>query len=267
MILNRIELGQGDGPPLVMLHGLFGRAANFGAVQRRLCAGRRVLALDLRNHGSSPHDPRVDYDVMAADVAETLRDARAWPCVLLGHSMGGKVAMRLALGPDAGALSALIVADIAPVAYPPHFRTYAEAMLDLPMAPGFNRAAADAALAATVPDRGVRAFLLQNMRAGDAPGWTCGLPEIAAALPAIEDFSTAGTPFPGPVLVLHGARSTYVRPEHEALFRALFPAVRFEVLHDAGHWLHAEDPDGFTRVVEAFLSEHACNLAGARKTP
>jgi pimeloyl-ACP methyl ester carboxylesterase len=254
LILHWLEQGEpGDTPPLVLLHGLFGRAGNFGAVQRRLAAHRRVLALDLRNHGASAHDPAVSYDIMAADVVETLRAARAWPGVVLGHSMGGKVAMRLASGPEAGGVAALIVADIAPVPYPPHFRTYAEAMLALPMAAGLTRAAADAALSASIPDRGVRAFLLQNMRAGADPGWTCGLREIAAALPAIEDFPAGGAPFARPTLVLSGARSDYVRPEHEPMFRHLLPEARFVVLPDAGHWLHAEDPDGFVAAIEAFL--------------
>ncbi len=253
MILRGAEHGQG-GTPLVLLHGLFGRAANFGTVQRHLAAGRRVLALDLRNHGASPHHPAMEYDIMAADVAETLRALRAWPCVLLGHSMGGKVAMRLALGPDAAAVAALVVGDIAPVGYRTRFRAYSDAMLAMPLPAGLTRAAADAALAGAIPDRAVRVFLLQNLRPGDDPGWTCGLREIAAALPAIEGFPASSARYHGPTLVLSGGRSDYVRPEHGPLWRDLFPAVRFASLPEAGHWLHAEDPDGFVAAVQAFAT-------------
>ncbi|MGH7155592.1 MAG: alpha/beta fold hydrolase, partial [Acetobacteraceae bacterium] len=122
MILNAVTTGVG--PDLVLLHGLFGSARNFGTVQRALAARFRVTTLDLRNHGTSPHAAGMDYGMMAADVLETLEAAAMLPASILGHSMGGKVAMRLALErPEA--VSALIVADIAPVPYPPHFRDYA----------------------------------------------------------------------------------------------------------------------------------------------
>ncbi len=251
MILHAIERGNGGGTPLVLLHGLFGRAANFGAVQARLAERRRVLALDLRNHGASPHDAAMDYPAMAGDVVETLRGMGALPCVLVGHSMGGKVAMQVALT-EADAVARLLVADIAPVAYPPHYRDFAAAMLAVPLVPGMTRAAADATLAPAVPDRAVRGFLLQNFRAGAEPGWTCGLREIADALPGIEAFPACATRYDGPVLALAGGRSDYVQPEHRPTFRALFPKVRFASLIRAGHWLHAEDPDGFVATVEAF---------------
>ncbi len=256
MILRAIERGGagqvfGEAAPLVLLHGLFGRAANFGAVQARLADRRRVIALDLRNHGASPHAAGMGYATMAADVMETLRAMAALPCVLAGHSMGGKAAMCTALlAPET--VSRLLVADIAPVRYPPHYRAFAEAMLALRLAPGLTRAAADAALAPAVPDRPVRGFLLQNLRTGADPGWTCGLAEIAAGLPDIEDFPATSARYEGPVLALSGARSDYVLPEHRPLFRALFPKVRFVSLKAAGHWLHAEDPGGFVSAVEAF---------------
>ena len=157
MRLDVIEAG--EGAPLVLLHGLFGQAGNFGAVQKVLAGnGRRVLALDLRNHGASPHAAGMDYAAMAADVAETLRALGAAPADVVGHSMGGKVAMMLALA-HPGVVSRLVVVDIAPVAYPPAFRPYAEAMQALPLAPGLTRKAADAALATAVPSAGVRGFL------------------------------------------------------------------------------------------------------------
>ncbi|MBO1080318.1 alpha/beta fold hydrolase [Roseomonas haemaphysalidis] len=252
MRLNAVELG--EGPPLVLLHGLFGQAANFGGVQKVLAAaGRRVLALDLRNHGASPHDAAMDYAAMAADVAETLAALGVASADVVGHSMGGKVAMMLALSRPA-TVSRLVVVDIAPVAYPPAFRPYAEAMLALPLSPGLTRRQADAALAAAVPAAGVRGFLLQNLDF-TGPSWRIGLRETATALPAIEaapEFPP-GARYDGPVLVLSGESSDYVRDEHRAMFRALFPAVRFGRVKNAGHWVHAEQPAGFLAALGAFL--------------
>lgn len=256
MRLNVVEMGQGNGRPLVLLHGLFGQASNFGAAQKALAAqGRRVLALDLRNHGASPHDASMSYAAMADDVAVTLEAAGAVPADVLGHSMGGKVAMMLALTrPEL--VSRLVVADIAPVSYPPAFRPYAEAMLALDLRPGLTRREADAALAAAVPAAGVRGFLLQNLQlGGERPSWRNGLAEIAAALPVIEaepDFPP-GARFDGATLALAGEKSDYIRDEHRPLFRALFPAVRFGKVKGAGHWLHAEQPEGFLAALGAFL--------------
>lgn len=240
MILHLIEAG--TGPPLALLHGLFGAAQNFGTVQRRLATRFRVLALDLRNHGSSPHDQDMRYETMAADVLETLAAADALPATLVGHSMGGKVAMLAALT-HGEAVAALIVADIAPVAYEPRFRTYAQAMQAIPLSAGLRRADADAALSAAVPDSAIRGFLLSNLRLGAVPEWRIALPEIAAALPLIESWEApAGASYAGPTLFLSGARSDYVCPEHRPLIRSLFPAARFVTLRRAGHWLHADDP-------------------------
>jgi esterase len=254
VILHPVE--RGAGPPVVLLHGLFGQAVNFATVQRRLAERFRVLALDLRNHGASPHAPTMTLSEMAADVAETLRAAAALPSALIGHSLGGKVAMTVALHTPA-AVGRLLVADIAPAAYPEHggqYARYLAAMAAVPLAPGLTRAAADAALAAAVPDAAVRAFLLQNLRLDAAPRWRIDLAAIEAGLPAILGWTAQeGATYEGPALFLSGARSDYLRPEHRATIRALFPRARFAALKGAGHWLHADDPDGFVAAVEAFL--------------
>jgi esterase len=255
MRLNLVEAG--EGPPVALLHGLFGAAQNWGAVQKALAAsGRRVLALDLRNHGASPHAAAMDYPAMAADVAETLAAASALPAAVVGHSMGGKVAMALALArPEA--VARLVVADIAPVRYPPGLRGYAEAMRALPLRPGLTRREADAALAGPVPEVGIRAFLLQNLRFDThPPRWRLALEEVTAALPVLEDFAGIAAEearYGGPVLVLSGERSDYVRAEHHARFRVLFPAVEFATVPKAGHWVHAENPAGFLALVKPFL--------------
>ena len=249
MILHATDLG--EGPPAILLHGLFGTSSNFMTVQRRLAVGRRVLAFDLRNHGRSAHDPAMNYPIMAGDVLDTMRAHGLERAALVGHSMGGKVAMQVALrAPER--VSRLLIADIAPVAYPPRNQAIAEAMLSLPLTPDLTRSAADQHLLPAVDDPVVRSFLLSNLRFGPAPAWRIGLAEIAAALPAIEGWSASGA-YEGPTLVLRGERSDYVRPEHRALFRALFPHALFATLRGAGHWLHADAPDAFTETVAGFL--------------
>ncbi len=249
MELNAVEAGEGR--PLVLLHGLFGQARNFGTLQRRLAAGgRRVLAFDLRNHGSSPHAAALDYPAMAADVAAGLRARGIGAAEVMGHSMGGKVAMALALAEPALVLR-LLVSDIAPVPYPARWEGLIAAMAALP--PGTPRAAADAALAAAEPDAGVRAFILSNRRP-DGSGWRIGLAGIAASIGAIMGWDDpGGAPFAGPTLFVAGERSRYIRAEDRPAIRALFPEARFLTVKDAGHWVHADQPEGFAAVMEGFF--------------
>ncbi len=239
---------------MVLLHGLFGSARNLGGVARALAGTHRVVSMDLRNHGESGRDPAMDYPDMAADVAETMDAAGLPRAAVAGHSMGGKVAMRLALAAPAR-VTRLVVADIAPVPYPSHFGGFVRAMLAVP--PALSRPQADAALAPDVPDPAMRGFLLHNFRAGE--GWRIGLREIAAALPRIEAWDAPdarpGARYDGPALFVTGGRSDYVRPEHGPAIRRLFPAARFVTISDAGHWLHAEQPARFNEAVARFLDE------------
>ncbi len=239
----------GAGSPVVLLHGLFGSARNLGSLARALTPNHRVLAMDQRNHGESPHHPAMDYPTLAADVLETMAAADAVPAVVLGHSMGGKTAMQLALS-SPQALTCLLVADIAPVAYSSHFGGYVPAMMAV--RPEMSRAEADTALAEAVPDAGVRMFLLSNFRPG--LGWRVGLAEIGAALPAIEGWSGSAGRYGGPTLFITGGQSAYVRPEHHATIARLFPNARFATIENAGHWLHTEYAAEFAAIVRDFLT-------------
>ncbi len=251
MRLNAIEMGEGS--PILLLHGLFGAGRNWGGIQKRLAQRHRVLAPDLRNHGESEHAAAMDYPAMAEDVAELIARRGVAPAAVLGHSMGGKVAMALALRQPA-MVSRLVVADIAPLRYPPALRGYVAALRAIALTPGLTRREADAGLESAIPEAGIRAFLLQSLDfGGDAPVWKLGLAEIAAAMPAIEDFPVTGR-YEGPTLVLAGERSDYIRPEHLTLFRTLFPAARFAMVERAGHWVHADNPNAFLALTEPFLA-------------
>ncbi len=245
MKLHAVEAGRGS--PVCLLHGLFGRARNLGAVARGLAGAHRVVSLDVRNHGESPHASGMSYRVMSDDVFETLGALGALPCAVLGHSMGGKVAMAMALRAP-GEVSSLVVADIAPVAYVHRNASVAAAMQNVAL--GLDRAGADRALADAVPDAGVRAFLLQNW--GSA-GWKIGLDEIAQGMAEIEGWpgDLAGARYAGPALFVRGGKSDYV--SDWPAVQKLFPQAKLATVEQAGHWLHADAPQEFLALVSAAL--------------
>lgn len=239
-------------PPLVIAHGLFGSARNWGAIAKRLGLHRQVIAVDMRNHGDSPRSPNQSYAAMAGDLAETIAE-HGGRADMLGHSMGGKAAMVLALT-DPGRINRLIVADMAPVAYAHSQMPYVRAMQAVDLAAVTRRSHGDAALAARVPEPGLRAFLLQSL-AIDAgrPRWKLDLDTLADQMPAIMGFPEIEARFPGPTLFLIGAASDYVRPAHWERIRAFFPAAERHEIPGAGHWLHAEAPGPFVQAVSTFL--------------
>ncbi len=242
-------------PPLLIAHGLFGSARNWGAIAKRLALHRRVIAVDMRNHGDSPHSPENGYAAMAADLARTIAEhaGHGGRADVLGHSMGGKAAMALALTEPAR-VRRLIVADMAPVAYAHSQIGFVRAMQGLDLAGVSRRSEADAALAATVPEPALRAFLLQSLAFEDGRArWKLNLSALAAEMPRIMDFPDFPGSFPGPALFLSGAGSDYVRPDHWPRIRALFPAAEQRRLPAAGHWLHADAPLAFVEAVSAFL--------------
>ncbi|MCX7890071.1 MAG: alpha/beta fold hydrolase [Rhodobacteraceae bacterium] len=253
-MLKRIAQGERTAAtPVLIVHGLFGSARNWGAIQKRLAGRGRVVAVDMRNHGDSPWTASHTYPEMAADLAEVIRD-EGGPMDVIGHSMGGKAAMALALTEPA-LVRRLVVADIAPVAYGHTQLPLVEAMRALDPGTVATRAEADRRLAVMVPDAATRAFLLQSLDLKAEPHrWRLNLPVLAAAMPDIVGFPEMAGVFEGPVLFLSGGTSGYVRPEHRDRIRALFPRARFARIKGAGHWLHAERPREFEETVRAFLA-------------
>ena len=253
-MLNTIVTGTPtDAPPLVVAHGLFGSARNWGAIARRLEDRSEVISVDLRNHGDSPHDPDHGYDALAADLAEVI-EAHGGRADLLGHSMGGKAAMVLALTAPSH-VERLIVADIAPAAYAHSQIGHVRTLQDLDLAGVTRRSEADRALTEAMEDRSLRAFLLQSL-AIDEEGarWKLNLGALADKMPRIMGFPDLDGCFEGRTLFVTGARSDYVAPAHEERIRALFPNAEHVAIPDAGHWLHAEAPKPFAEAVRAFLA-------------
>ena len=238
--------------PLLIVHGLFGSARNWGAIAKRLGATRPVLAVDMRNHGDSFRAPSQGYADMAGDLAEVIA-AHGGTADVLGHSMGGKAAMQLAL--THGALvRRLVIADIAPVAYGHTQTPLVDAMEAMDIATLTSRRDADAALAQRVADPGVRAFLLQSLDLrADPPVWKLNLPVLRSAMPQLVGWPGTAGRFDGPTLVISGGASEYVTPAHRPLFDAQVPQAQHAVLPGVGHWLHAEAPGPFVEAVAAFL--------------
>ena len=252
----------GQGPRVVMLHGLFGQGRNFTGIAKALADEARVTLLDLPDHGRSPWSADFSYLAMADRVADFLDEAaRGERWTVVGHSMGGKVAMLVALRrPDL--VERLCVVDVAPVptAAVSSFQTYVAAMrqIDLDALP--DRATADQVVATRVPDAVVRGFLLQNLRrdgSGDSARWRwqMNLDLLGDRLPEIAGWpdGTLGT-YDGPVLWLAGVSSDYVQAAYAPAMRALFPRVRLVRVKNAGHWVHADQPAVFVSALRGFLA-------------
>jgi pimeloyl-ACP methyl ester carboxylesterase len=245
------------GSRVVFLHGLFGQGRNWTQVGKALADRHRVLLVDLPHHGRSGWEDDFDYLRVADRVAGLL--AADDPVALVGHSLGGKVAMVLALQHPA-LVERLCVVDVSPVAYDhlSEFEKYVAAMRGLDLGSLTQRSDADAALAAAVPDDTVRAFLLQNLRRdGDRWRWQANLEVLGAELPAIGGWPEARLaglpPYEGPVLWVAGARSAYVTPDYAPAMDRWFPGNRKVTLKDAGHWVHSEQPQVFLEVLRRFV--------------
>jgi esterase len=246
------ELGSPDNAPLIILHGFFASSRNWRQVAEKLADKFHVYVLDTRNHGTSPHHPEMDYPSMAADLLQFMENHSLITASLLGHSMGGKVAMWFALNhPER--IDKLIVADIAPISYQHCFNNLIQALKELPLPEISNRKQAELLLASAIPELGYRQFLLQNLVMKDgAYCWRVDLDIFYRTAPNIIAFPDVGQikPFTGNTLFLAGEDSGYVKAED---ISTLFPKSTLSVITNAGHWLHVQQTDVFIERVVQFL--------------
>ncbi|TVQ26939.1 MAG: alpha/beta fold hydrolase [Spirochaetaceae bacterium] len=242
-----------------MLHGLFGEGENLRGIARGLEPHFRCVLVDLPNHGDSPHIDSIDYPDMADAVARSMRDVESanGRSFVLGHSMGGKVAMHLALRhPDM--VRALVVLDIAPRRYDPSHTGLIDALDSLPLETISNRTDADRALADAIPAAAVRSFLLKNLVRGESGlRWKLNVRGVKESYAAILSWEAEGT-YTGPALFIGGTESDYLRPERDRpVITNHFPKADIEMIEGAGHWIHADRQDEVVERVRAFLAAHA----------
>ncbi|MCA0042847.1 alpha/beta fold hydrolase [Celeribacter litoreus] len=253
-MLNTLLNGQPtDRAPLLIVHGLFGSARNWGVISKRLSDQRLVASVDQRNHGESPRGQTQSYWDMAADLAEVLEPlvAEHGPMHVMGHSMGGKAVMVLALQrPDL--IKSLIIADISPVSYSHDNTPLIDAMRKVDLSTVEKRSDADRQLAHDVLDAGVRAFLLQSLVVKEKK-WLLNLDVLEEEMPKITAFPEVSGQYDGPVFFLSGGESTYVERDHRERSKALFPNAKFASIPGTGHWLHAEKPREFEAAMRAWM--------------
>jgi esterase len=245
----------GEGHPLIILHGLFGASDNWVPFCRQYARHFHVFALDQRNHGRSPHDAEMTIERMACDVLEWMDSRAISSAHLLGHSMGGKTAMQLALEhPDR--LDKLVVVDIAPRAYPGSQKPVCDALLGLDLSQFENRQQIDEALETKIPERNVRQFLLKNIGRNPLQGklcWKINLPVICANLEGLTGALSPHGLFMGAALFIRGECSDYIRDEDWTEILELFPQAQQLTIPGAGHWTHVDAPEVFLDATTRFL--------------
>ncbi|KAL1768489.1 ABHD11 isoform X1 [Sigmodon hispidus] len=254
--------GEATLPAIVFLHGLFGSKTNFNSIAKAMVqrTGRRVLTVDARNHGDSPHSPDGSYEAMSQDLQDLLPQLGLVPCVLVGHSMGGKTAMLLALQrPDV--VERLVAVDISPVGTTPgsYLGSYIEAMkaINIPEKVPHSQARklVEEQLSSTVKDPAIRRFLLTNLVEADGRfSWRVNLDTLAQYLDKILAFPQQLESYSGPTLFLRGGNSRYIQPSHHSEIRRLFPHAQIQTVPNAGHWVHSDKPQDFMDALSSFLA-------------
>ena len=250
MILESKTFGS-EGPDMILLHGMFASKENFLSLARRLSRGARVTVPDLRNHGESFHADEMDYPSMAADVVRLVQSKGIEAAWFLGHSLGGKVAMELALS-NPELVRGLIVEDVAPRQYPGGMAGEIKAMQDLPLDRFSKRSEAEAWMSDRLGNRAVARFLLKNLVRSDtgAFSWRLNLEVLSRQSAVIMGFPENGRVYRGPSLFIQGEESDYIREQDYSLIQKYFPHARIDTLKGASHWVHAEKPEEVLSLIQ-----------------
>ncbi len=250
MKLPFLEFGARDLPPVVLVHGLFGQGKNLAALGRALSEKHYVMAVDLRNHGGAGWSDEHSYEALGEDLFETF--GHLGRIGVMGHSMGGKAAMMLALR-HGDLVEALMVADMAPMRYGHSYDDMIEAMRAVDLGAIKTRRDADEQMKAMVPDAGMRAFLLHSLKTGDAPHWQNNIEVLAENMDQILGWPEVDARYEGRVLFLGGGKSDYISDAARPKIKALFPRAKIMSIKNAGHWLHIEEPEIFADITAHFF--------------
>lgn len=245
----------GDGEPLMIMHGVFGSSDNWQTLGKEFAEKFKVYLIDLRNHGKSPHSDEFNYEVMAEDVVSLMKDEQIRNAHVLGHSMGGKVAMSLATRyPDK--IKKLVIVDIAPKHYPPHHQEIFEGFRSVNLSSLKSRQEADEQMASVISNVGVRQFILKNLeRNNDGTfSWKLNIDAIEKGAEEVGAGLEAEVHFSGDTLFIGGGKSDYILDEDHDMIRSFFPKAKILTIKGAGHWVHAEKPDELKEAVLGFLT-------------
>jgi pimeloyl-ACP methyl ester carboxylesterase len=248
----------GEGHPLIILHGLLGSLENWHSLSKVFGEFFKVFAVDQRNHGRSPHSDVLNYPVMAEDIRELMQEQNLSSAHLLGHSMGAKTAMQLAVTyPER--VDTLVVVDMAPRAYPPHHREIFNALYSLNLKSFKTRKDIDKALTGKIPDFSTRQFLLKNLIPDESGGfrWRMNLDAIYQNYGELLKGIETNRKFEKPTLFIKGGNSPYIQDEDLWLIRKIFPRAEIRVVEGVGHWVHVEAPREFSKIVLDFLEENS----------
>lgn len=250
------ELGQGQ--PLIILHGLFGSSDNWFSLSKIFAKHFKVYVVDQRNHGLSPHDDMHNYDILTEDLNEFIAGHKISQPIIIGHSMGGKVAMNFAVK-HPSMLSQLIIVDIIPKAYPMHHDSILKGLKAIQLDQLESRGQADQILSGFESDASVRQFLLKNLARGEDQQfeWRINIPGLEKNMEAMGAAIDPNGKFMGPTLFVIGLKSNYFKPGDEVIIKKYFPSAAIEKL-ETGHWVQAEKPQEFMKTVFTFLkvSDH-----------
>lgn len=252
-LYSRIE---GSGLPLIILHGLLGSSDNWRAISKRLSPSYKIYSVDLRNHGQSPHSEIMTYPAMAEDLRRLLELEKVSECHLVGHSLGGKVAMQFATS-HPNRVRKLVIVDIAPKGYPPSQRPILAALEKLELKSFGTFGEIDAALAPAIPEISVRQFLMKNIARVPSGGfqWRIDLASIAKNYDQLIKPIIAAGSYDNPALFVRGGRSDYIAESDQPSIQAIFARAEFVTIATAGHWVHAEASDEFLQNLTAFLNK------------
>jgi len=245
---------KGQGDRVIILHGLFGSSDNLGRIANELAKDYEVHSLDLRNHGESFHSQEMSYELMSGDVIQYMNEQNLDRVNILGHSMGGKVAMKIALQyPER--INKLIVADIAPVTYTAHHNDIFKGLFSVDFEQANTRSAVDKRLATYIETIGVRQFLMKNLMQSKSGGftWKMNLKAIYQNYSRILEGLSSNGPYLGEVLFIAGGLSDYIKPAYRTQTLGLFPNTKMKIIPETSHWLHAEQPRVFIGICQRFL--------------
>lgn len=256
MELNYKQFGQGE--PIIILHGLFGTLDNWQTIAKQLAKNYMVFIIDQRNHGKSPHSDEFSYKIMADDLKHFMDTHYMYEATIIGHSMGGKVAMRFALDyPDM--VEKLVIVDIAPKAYKGGHQTIFEAMFELDLEVMTDRKTIDKALKIKIPEDGVRLFLMKNLARQKSGGyrWKMNLPVLYQQYQEILSEIESDDTFDETTLFIRGENSNYIKDDDVLDIQDLFPFMQLETVSKAGHWVHAANAPEFLSKLNTFLTEYS----------